>query len=270
MTAIAVWHANVKGEDCVFAASDSRITGIGTGSIFTDEAAKLLPLRLKYLESDGEPFRDSGRSREYGLAYAGHTEVASLTYFALANVTAHVGLLPGMGEPALAHVADLLRRILQRYTDHYVGAGFKDENFPRCQMAIFGWCPSSRRPEIHLVESSRFRAARSLLHEKPEPLWLGDGGTLLQNAWTNTPQTGRFDFRPLAALERIAEKELKRSVGGGTQFAQVDCEGYHVFATQLGSEVLGTAEYLGMRPADELDPAFQGFATVPIEWIITR
>lgn len=262
MTAIAIW---IEGKQ-TFIASDSRV---GAGQVtYTDDAPKIMPLRVKYLHAPNGPFEDSGRYNEYAFCFSGRVELCTLAYAALANIVSHIGLLPPDDEqPSLAMIAELAGPVFLRFTRHYADAAAKmvpPHRFPLSTIALAGWCPVNKAPEVHELKNSSVGGGKINIRpiSMATPHWMGSGATLMQQRWT--AQQAQGGESPLKTLEHVASSRLKGDVGGSSQLAICDSDGYHVVATKLISAIPGTAEYLGFLVANDLDPALNGKAILPI------
>jgi len=262
MTAIAIWVQAQK----TFIASDSRV---GAAQVtYTDDAPKIMPLRVKYLHAPNGPFKDSGRYNEYAFCFSGRVELCTLVYAALANIVSHIGVLPPNDKPpSLATIAELARPVFLRFTRHYAAAATQavpPNSFPLSTIALAGWCPINQAPEVHELKNSNFAGGKVNVRQvsMATPHWMGSGAPLMQNRWT-AQQAHGGEF-PLRTLEQVASSNLKGDVGGSSQLAICDPDGYHVVATKLISAIPGTAEYLGFLVADDLEPALKGEATLPI------
>lgn len=261
MTAISIWLEL----DAIWAASDSRV-GSST-DVFTDEAAKILPLRAKYLHAPRGPFVDSGISDDYGFAYTGRVELCLLVYGALANVASHIGVLPPSNRrPSLADIAALAEPIFTKYTrDYTASARAKNPRaaFPLSKIVLFGWCPRTDAPvavELTNSDVGGGKVNRRVL-SLATPYWAGSGAALLDSRWKATGPTYES---PLRTLEAVVSGKLKASVGGSSQITICDRTGYRVVATKFMSQIPGTAEYLGFLVASELDPQLDGETFIAI------
>lgn len=241
---------------------------MGAGpDIFTDGAAKILPIRAKYLHAPRGPFVDSGQSDDYGFAYTGRVELCLLVYAALANIMSHIGVVPpNDARPPLANIAALTKPIFKKYTREYTASARAlnpKAAFPLSKVILFGWCPRSQAAQAFELSNSDVDggkvSCRSLALDTP--YWAGSGSTLMASRWSSLPAPGES---PLRTLEHVATGGLKSSVGGSSQITICDRSGYRVVATKYLSEIPGTAEYLGFLVASDLEPQLFGEAFLAI------
>ncbi len=197
MTVAVVWQE----EGGLWCASDTRISRPGNGGgviITTDAGAKIYPLLVTcnwgpmYVVNGNAQVPPQGFAQQVGLVFAGNILIASQTIATVASLCQTLQTA-GNDLPTLAHVGELLRKVVGIYVQDF-RAALHDVHTPNyIDFLLFGLCPVARELQIWRVKDEANGEGFEVTLDR-QPAGVGDAAVI-------GSQAGRFADRLNEVLE---------------------------------------------------------------------
>lgn len=263
MTAIAIWRNDeVEGKPSLWAAADSRVSGVD-GNLIIADAVKILSLPIIC--------RRPGPNGFFSEAYFVHTLGYCFAGSTLMGQNAYLGLAPLLSNlisatsyiPSIDDIARQIFAYLKVTFEDYKSIGAQQSLF---EVAVFGYCHRTHRLEIFHFRPRLVQDVYEITLEAHQNLrahdfvYLGNDGATLRKEITNAFNDEAEPGRPVSRAprfviqDRIANHESP-TIGGDLQLAIADIFGLRPFAL-IKPYVLGQSaaypSYLGRELTDDL------------------
>lgn len=263
MTAIAIWRNDeVQGNPSLWAASDSRVSGVG-GHLLINDAVKILSLPI-ICRRPGQNgfFSEAYFVHTLGYCFAGSTLMGQNAYLAIAPLLSNL-ISTTSYVPSLEDIARQILAYLKVTFEDYRPVGAQQSLF---EAAVFGFCHRRQQLEIfhfrpELVQSvyELEMVAHQNMHTH-DFVYLGNDREALEEeismAFATETLPGYPNSRaPRFVIQNRIASDRSPTIGGDLQLAIADSLGFRPFAL-VKPRVLGQpaayTSYLGRELTEDL------------------